>query len=298
MALTSWTPVGALSKITQFSMGAFDHTNAATNLSAAGMTGEIAGNAANLLSDIKPGYMLGAKPRQQAIGHIIGIIAGACASTPIFYLLFLPPAADGTRSVTTLVSDQFPMPGAVQWQGVAKFIQNGLDSLPASVLWAMGIAAVLALVFEVLRLATGGRWWLTGVTLGLGAVLPADACLCMFGGALFFECAKKLCRKKVAANTGAASAATAATNRDNAANDAANDADAAAIGADASADDGAGVAVGADTAAVAADVAAADATPSLAHRIWVEGLEPICAGLITGAALMGIGDALCKVLLK
>src|SRR5438105_3687385 len=77
MALTSWTPTGALSKITQFSMGAIDRTNPASNLIPAGMTSEIAANASNLLSDIKPGYMLGAKPRQQAVGHVIGIFAGA-----------------------------------------------------------------------------------------------------------------------------------------------------------------------------------------------------------------------------
>ena len=39
MALTSWTPTGALSKITQFTMGAIDRTNPASNLIPAGMTG-------------------------------------------------------------------------------------------------------------------------------------------------------------------------------------------------------------------------------------------------------------------
>ena len=58
-------------------MGAIDRSNPASNLIPAGMTSEIASNAANLLSDIKPGYMLGAKPRQQAIGHVIGIFAGS-----------------------------------------------------------------------------------------------------------------------------------------------------------------------------------------------------------------------------
>jgi uncharacterized oligopeptide transporter (OPT) family protein len=33
------------------------------------------------------------------------------------------------------------------------------------------------------------------------------------------------------------------------------------------------------------------------HKIWVEGAEPICAGLISAAALMGICDALINVLL-
>ena len=80
MALTSWTPTGALSKITQFTMGAIDRVNPATNLIPATMTAEIASNASNLLSDIKPGYMLGAKPRQQAVGHFIGILAGTLAT--------------------------------------------------------------------------------------------------------------------------------------------------------------------------------------------------------------------------
>ena len=31
------------------------------------------------------------------------------------------------------------------------------------------------------------------------------------------------------------------------------------------------------------------------HRLWVESHEPICAGLIAGAALVGISDILVKV---
>ena len=120
-----------------------------SNLIPAGMTAEIASNAANLLSDIKPGYMLGAKPRQQAIGHVIGIIAGAVASTPLFYLLFLPPNASGVRSTATLVTEQFAMPAAVQWKGVADLIAKGLGSLPVSAMVAMAIAAIVAVVHDV-----------------------------------------------------------------------------------------------------------------------------------------------------
>jgi uncharacterized oligopeptide transporter (OPT) family protein len=71
-------------------MGAIDRTNPASNLIPAAMTSEIAANASNLLSDIKPGYMLGAKPRQQAVGHVIGIFSGALVGVPLFFLLFLP----------------------------------------------------------------------------------------------------------------------------------------------------------------------------------------------------------------
>jgi len=34
------------------------------------------------------------------------------------------------------------------------------------------------------------------------------------------------------------------------------------------------------------------------YAYWVEGLEPICAGLISGAALMGIGNAIVNVLMN
>ena len=33
-----------------------------------------------------------------------------------------------------------------------------------------------------------------------------------------------------------------------------------------------------------------------AHEVWVEGMEPICAGLISGAALVGIANAIVNVL--
>jgi uncharacterized oligopeptide transporter (OPT) family protein len=234
MALTSWTPTGSLAKITQFSMGAIDRTNPASNLIPAGMTSEIAANAANLLSDIKPGYMLGAKPRQQAIGHVIGIFAGALSAVPLFYLLFLPKAADGTRSVSTLVSDQFAMPAALQWKGVADLIANGLKTLPSSAIIAMAVAAVAALLIEVMRMVTKGRFPLSAVSIGLGVVLPPDASFAMWVGALIFWWYG---RKNSTAGT-------------------------------------------------------------KGHTFWVEGCEPICAGLIAGAALVGIGNAIVNVMLN
>jgi uncharacterized oligopeptide transporter (OPT) family protein len=232
MALTSWTPTGALSKITQFSMGAIDSTNPASNLIPAGMTGEISSNAANLLSDIKPGYMLGGKPRHQVIGHIIGIISGSLASIPLFFLLFLPPNSEGVRSTSTIVSDQFAMPAALQWKGVAELIAKGVSSLPPSVIYSMITAAVCAVVFEVARVMTKGRFPISAVSVGLGVVLPPESTFAMWIGALLFW---MLSYGKQPGSKG--------------------------------------------------------------HDFWVEGCEPICAGLISGAALMGIGNAILNVLI-
>ncbi|MBL8512152.1 MAG: OPT/YSL family transporter, partial [Betaproteobacteria bacterium] len=233
MALTSWTPTGALSKITQFSMGAIDRTNPASNLIPAGMTAEIASNAANLLSDIKPGYMLGGKPRHQVVGHIIGIFAGLIASIPLFFLLFLPPDANGVRSTTTLISEQFAMPAALQWKGVAELIAKGVSNLPTSAILSMIVAAISAAAIEIARMITKGRFPLSAVSVGLGVVLPPEASFMMWVGALLFWLMGRR-----------------------------------------------------------------HPTPgSKGHNYWVEGCEPICAGLISGAALMGIGNAILNVLI-
>ncbi|MDY0746578.1 OPT family oligopeptide transporter [Paucibacter sp. R3-3] len=233
MALTSWTPTGALSKITQFTMGAIDRSNPASNLLPAGMTGEIAANASNLLSDIKPGYMLGGKPRHQVIGHIIGIVSGVLACVPLFFLLFLPADSHGVRSVSTLVSEQFPMPAALQWKGVADIIAKGLKGLPLSAVIAAAVAVVSAIALEVARIVTRGRFQISAVSVGLGVVLPPESTLAMWIGALIFWLLSK--RYKTPGTIG--------------------------------------------------------------WRRWVDGCEPICAGLISGAALMGIGNAIVNVLL-
>jgi hypothetical protein len=36
---------------------------------------------------------------------------------------------------------------------------------------------------------------------------------------------------------------------------------------------------------------------SFGHRLWIDTHEPLCAGMIAGAALVGIADVLVKVFL-
>ncbi len=259
-ALTSITPTGSLSKITQFTFGALDRkfpsafdaagkgiANPAVNLMTACMTTEVASNAANLLMDIKPGYMLGAKPRQQAVGHCIGIVSGALASTPLFYLLFLAGHPDnpftkpkeslqGARVEDVLLAepDKFSFVGAVQWKGISDLITGGLSRLPESALWAMGIAAAFGIIFEIWRMISKNKLPISPLAFGLGIVLPPDSTVWMFFGAFFFWAMGRVYAEK---------------------------------------------------------------KHSLGHRLWIDTHEPICAGLVAGAALIGIGDILVKVFL-
>jgi len=243
-ALTSTTPTGSLSKITQFTFGAIQPTNAATNLMTAGVTTEVASNASNLLMDIKPGYMLGAKPRQQAIGHCIGIVAGALASTPLFFLLFMSNKAEDV-TIKDHITNHWAVPGAIQWAAIsdvikgmgtsgAQLVQTGSDHiaklwgvLPVSAAWAMLVGAAIAIVLEVVRMRTKGRFPLSAVGIGLGVVLPPESTIMMFTGACIFSFFENKYHK--------------------------------AIG-------------------------------SFGWKLWVDSKEAVCAGLIAGWALLGVGD--------
>ncbi len=184
-ALTSTTPTGSLSKITQFTFGALAPSHPATNLITAGMTSEAASNASNLLMDIKPGYMLGAKPRQQAVGHILGIFSGGLASTVLFFVLFLPKY-DATLPLGPQVTKDYPFPSVDLWIGVAKLIESGATHLQTSALIAMGVAAVVGVVLESARIWSKGKFPLSPVAIGLGVVIPVDSTLMMWAGAVFF----------------------------------------------------------------------------------------------------------------
>jgi putative OPT family oligopeptide transporter len=177
--LTAITPIGAMGKLTQLTYGALAPGNMTTNLMTAGITGEVVSNAGNLLMDIKPGYMLGAKPRQQAIGHVIGVFAGALVVVPVFYLMF-------GGDVSLFTSDLLPMPSAQVWRAVAELLAKGFSSVHPSARWAMLIGALLGIAFEWANLRTRGRFPLSGVGVGLATVITFPDVLAMSAGALLF----------------------------------------------------------------------------------------------------------------
>jgi uncharacterized oligopeptide transporter (OPT) family protein len=237
-ALTGITPISAMAKIPQFTFGGLHPQHPATNLMTGVMCADVASNASNLLMDIKPGYMLGAKPRQQAIGHMIGIVSGAIASTPLFFALFLADYTPGTSVQAAMAPEggQFSFPSAVQWKGVSDLVTSifggGGTLLTRSIVISMLVAGAAGLVLEVLRIATRNRFPLSPLAIGLGVVVPPESTLAMFAGALFFWFMRRRYEHE---------------------------------------------------------------KESRGHLLWVETHDPICAGIIAGAALIGIGDVLVKV---
>src|SRR5262249_4593396 len=62
---TDITPIGAMGKITQLTYGVLAPSNMTTNLMAASVTAATASSSADLLTDLKSGYLLGANARKQ-----------------------------------------------------------------------------------------------------------------------------------------------------------------------------------------------------------------------------------------
>ena len=183
--LTSITPTGALGKLTQLTYAILAPGNITTNLMTAGINGEVASNASNLLMDIKPGYLLGAKPRQQAMGHVLGIFAGSLVAPPVFYKLF-------GGDISLLGTEQFPVIAAQIWRAVAEVLTKGLTFLDGTARWAMLIGGIVGLASEALKITSKNRFPLTAVGIGLAFVLPFYTSLSMFLGSLIFWTAGKV----------------------------------------------------------------------------------------------------------
>lgn len=187
--LTAITPGSALGKLTQITYGALAPGNVTTNLMTAGITSEVSLNASNLLMDIKPAYMLGGKPRLQAVGHILGIFAGGLIAVPVFYSIF-------HGDISLFTTDALPLPSALVWKGVSEVLTKGLSNLHFTAQIAACIGAVLGVVIEIVNKKMNGKFPLSGVGLGLGFVLRFADAWSMALGTLIFWIARKVCKNK------------------------------------------------------------------------------------------------------
>ncbi len=133
---TDTTPVGAMGKVTQLIFGALRPGNINVNLMSANITAGAATSAADLLTDLKSGYLLGANPRQQFVAQFSGIFVGTVVSVLTFAVL--------VPNAQVLGTDQFPAPAAQTWSAVAIALGQGLSSLDSVKLWLIFVGGVVA----------------------------------------------------------------------------------------------------------------------------------------------------------
>lgn len=120
------TPVGAMGKIMQLTYGVLIPQSMTANLMTASITASSAGSSADLLNDLKSGYLLGANPRRQFMAQFLGIFGGTLATVTGWYLLV--PDATVLTGVGEM-APKFPAPAAQAWKAVAEVFKHGLANM-------------------------------------------------------------------------------------------------------------------------------------------------------------------------
>jgi putative OPT family oligopeptide transporter len=177
---TDITPIGAMGKVTQLVYGVAIPQRMDANLMTAGVTAGAAGAAADLLVDLKSGYLLGANARLQTLAQAAGILFGTAVIVPAWYAL-VPDA-----SVISGDGATFTAPAASVWASVAQLLAKGIETLHPTCRVGMvvgGVVGVLLTVAEQLAPRRLARWLPSATGLGLAFVIDFHDSMAFLVGA-------------------------------------------------------------------------------------------------------------------
>ncbi len=160
---------------------------ASINLMAAGTTAAAAGAAADLLTDLKSGYLLGANPRRQFLAQFFGVFFGVVAVVPAWYLMVPDQKA----------LQAFNPPATNMWYAVAQLLTQGVHMLPHTALIAIVIGALVGVMLPVIeKLWPKMKPYLpSAMGLGLAWVVPFQNAFSFLIGALILTAWQKIHRK-------------------------------------------------------------------------------------------------------
>jgi uncharacterized oligopeptide transporter (OPT) family protein len=186
---TDITPIGAMGKVTQLLYAMLPGAKgiASINLMAAGTTAAAAGASADLLTDLKSGYLLGANPRRQFLAQFYGVFFGVLAVVPAWYLMVPDKKA----------LEAFNPPATYMWKAVADLLTLGVSHLPQTALTAIVICALVGLALPLLeKLWPRTRPFLpSAMGLGLAWVVPFQNSFSFLIGAVILTVWQKWNRK-------------------------------------------------------------------------------------------------------
>jgi len=173
---TNWGPISALSNLMQGVFGAIAPGNIQANMVASGLTGTVVADSEGLIQAYKTGDMIGSRPRYLTYIQLLAVPVGAGA-VAIFYPIL--------RDVFGFTGpDALPSPISQKWVGFAKLLGQGVHTLHPTALWALGIGALLGILFTVLEQDPRKRTWVPSPTgIGIGMLVPISAVASMFVGA-------------------------------------------------------------------------------------------------------------------
>ncbi|WPG99990.1 oligopeptide transporter-like protein [Acrodontium crateriforme] len=170
---TDLNPVSGISKLTQLVFAVItprDSPNAVViNLIAGAISESGALQAGDLLQDLKTGHLLGASPKAQFYGQLIGSAVGAVVSAAVYKLY---------THVYKIPGGLFQVPTGYVWIFTARLVTG--QGLPVHVPEAATIAAILWSILTAVRIygnsirradGTKGAWWVPYIPGGIAVAV-------------------------------------------------------------------------------------------------------------------------------
>jgi putative OPT family oligopeptide transporter len=189
---TDVTPTKALGPVTQMVYGAVTPGNMTGNIMSANVTAGMGLHAADLLTTLKTGWLLGAKPRHQLYAQLFGVLAGAVIVVPAFMLIIPHPtpeqAAAGIKTV--LGTEEWPAPSCLVWAGVSEAFSNGLGNMHHSTKIAIAVGLVIGIgltVIEKFAPKNVKAFVPSANGVGIAMVVPGSNSIAMFIGSAIAE---------------------------------------------------------------------------------------------------------------
>ena len=161
---TDLNPVSGISKLTQLCFALVipsSNPNAIIiNLLAGAVSESGALQAGDMMQDLKTGHLLGAAPRAQFWGQMIGSAIGAVVSAGVYRLY---------TNVYEIPGGMFQVPTAYVWIFTARLVTGqGLPDMAWQ--YAVGAGTIFA-VLTVLRVISQGKWWQAWVPGGIAVAV-------------------------------------------------------------------------------------------------------------------------------
>ncbi|KAF9041794.1 OPT superfamily oligopeptide transporter [Hymenopellis radicata] len=178
---TDINPVSTVAKASQLIFGGIGkgagmQLNAAQtfNLSAGVVSGGSAAQASDMTGDLKTGYLLGAKPKNQFIAQLVGSVVAVFLNTGLFILF-----TKATPCILYLPDDgvcTYGAPSVAAWAAVAVAVSAPKLPVPASSGYtAIGLSIFAMLCVAVKHLWIPKKYWIympNWNSVGLGFVVP------------------------------------------------------------------------------------------------------------------------------
>jgi len=173
---TDINPIGGMGKVTQIVFGAVAPGSIPTNLMSAAITGSGASQAADMMQDLKTGYLLGASPKKQFKAQCIGILMGILFAIPIYKLF---------DSAYKIGDAALPAPAAHAWKAMAQLLSVGVEAMPTKCFEAVVCAVIAGVVLSLLKKVESIKDYLpSGLAVGIAFIVPAYYSIAMFVGSL------------------------------------------------------------------------------------------------------------------